>query len=88
MYPDQVQWFIDTARTLVETYGHIPALAFFHIPRSEYSTHTILMYDITMYVNTSTGYEGVYKKTTCFGMNDDDVTPQIQANGTILNIYI
>lgn len=60
VYSDQIQWFIDTAGALVQAYGHIPALAFFHIP--------------------STGYEGVYKKSLCFGMNDDNVTPQIQAN--------
>ena len=29
------------------------------------------------------GYEGVYKQSLCFGMNDDDVTPQIEANGII-----
>ena len=29
----------------------------------------------------STGYEDQYRKTLCIGMNDDDVTPQIEANG-------
>lgn len=63
VYPDQIQWFIDTSSHLQQIYGQIPALAYFHIP--------------------STGYEDQYRKTLCIGMNDDDVTPQIEANGLL-----
>ena len=31
----------------------------------------------------STGYEGVYQKSLCVGMNDDDITPQIAANALL-----
>jgi hypothetical protein len=63
VYPDQITWFNQTASDITQTYGPIPALAFFHIP--------------------STGYEDVYQKSLCFGMDDDDVTPQIEPNGLL-----
>ncbi|CAI8010134.1 Probable inactive purple acid phosphatase 16 [Geodia barretti] len=33
VYPDQITWFNKTASDITHTYGPIPALAFFHIPR-------------------------------------------------------
>ena len=33
VYPDQISWFNQTASHIRESYGPIPALAFFHIPR-------------------------------------------------------
>ena len=108
VYPDQIQWFIDTSSHLLHSYGHIPAIAFFHIPRSGnvtltsslpslkspaallshipynlYCVHTCTCMYGYIHDLHSTGYEGVYKESLCFGMNDDDVTPQIRANGMV-----
>ena len=67
VYPDQLQWFVQTAADITKSFGSIPALAFFHIP--------------------STGYEGMYHKSVCVGMNDDGVSPQTQPNALLSMLY-